>query len=694
MAKRKRSTAKRRKTGRRPTRRAETSTSVEPLVTPETARKIGGVALLLVGLILLLSAFHLAGPFGRSLSHWTAQLFGWTSAALPVLFFWFGVLEFTPERSLRRHYVWGSLLTLVAVSALFHVFVKTDELAAAFDGRYGGLVGYGLSATTAYALGSLGSFLVFLALMVIGLMVMFHRLGRAEPETAEKPVAVPSTAVPAQPRQKTSSEPARWVGAVRRPAEPEFQPRVVDTEWERPPLSLLAEGVVEPDQGDTRQAGEIIETTLANFNITAKVEHINVGPTVTQYELRPEAGVKLNQITALQNDLALALAAHPIRIEAPIPGKSSVGIEVPNQRPATVRLRQLLASEQFRKGGTLPLALGLDVSGQSVVGDLTTMPHLLIAGATGSGKSVAINGILGSLLFTHSPKHLRLLLIDPKRVELTSYNDIPHLLAPVVVEPTKAVNALRWVVSEMDRRYQLFQQRRVKDLAGYNKQFTGEALPYLVIVIDELADLMTVSGKQVEATIVRIAQMARATGIHLVLATQRPSVDVITGLIKANFPTRIAFTVTSQTDARTILDMGGAEKLLGQGDMLYLPPNLAKPVRLQGAYVTEPEVKKLTDFLKGKGGPSYDETVTDTKHGSGQASTGLGEGDDPLYEQAKAEVVRSRKASASLLQRRLKVGYARAARLLDQLEENGIIGPGEGAKPREILIELEDLDSR
>lgn len=679
---------RRRTTVRRKSARRQPRHTTEPLLTPETAKSIAGVILILLGAVLTLGLFGVGGVLGRALVIWSSQLVGVANWVVPLLLAWYGVMAILEER-VPRHYVLGSLLVLISADALLHQLVKTDQLTAAMAGQFGGLVGYGLTSTIGAALGGIGSTLVFIALLIIGLFVTLNRSGGEPKPVAEETAREPEPEPPVRPGAAPPPPPPKPRPRSDLERE-EFQPRVVDTAWEQPPLSLLSEQSSEATAGDTTHAQQIIEQTLANFNIQAAVENINVGPSVTQYELRPEPGVKLNQITNLSNDLALALAAHPIRIEAPIPGKSTVGIEVPNQKPAVVRLRHLFESKQWKRGGALPLALGLDVSGQPAVVDLATMPHLLIAGATGSGKSVGINGILMSLLFTHSPKHLRLLMVDPKRVELTMYNDIPHLLAPVIVEPNKVVNALKWVTSEMDRRYRLFQDERVKNLAEFNKQFPDQTLPQLVVVIDELADLMAISGKSIEAAIVRIAQLARATGIHLVIATQRPSVDVITGLIKANFPSRIAFTVTSGTDSRTILDTAGAEKLLGQGDMLFMSPSSSKPVRLQGAYVETREIKQLTDFLKGKGEPTYDEAVTESPQGGGLGGDGGEGGEDPLYEEAKAEVLRSRKASASLLQRRLKVGYARAARLLDELEANGVIGPGEGAKPREILVDPEN----
>lgn len=692
------------RTARRParrqparTRRASRPTLAqnEPLLDPQTARMIFGVLFALVGAVLLLSLFGLAGPLGAAVGRWSGQVFGLTAFLLGALMIYYGVGLIRHKEPSPRVML-GGVVALLSLAALLHLFVKTDQLGVAMDGEFGGLVGYALTATTLYAVGALVSFLVFIATFVVGVLMMFGGKNTedegADGKATDRP-RDPATRVAAPPTPPGPAQAPRPPGKQPQAPEPDFQPRTVDTAWEQPPLSLLNDQTSEADPGDTRQLGQIIEQTLANFNIEAKVEHVNVGPTVTQYELRPAPGVKVTDITQRTNDLALALAAHPIRIEAPIPGKSSVGIEVPNQRAATVRLHQLFTTNRWKKGGALPLALGLNVSGQETIADLASMPHLLIAGQTGAGKSVAINGILMSLLYTHSPKHLRLLLVDPKRVELSNYNDIPHLLAPVIVEPPKVINALKWVVSEMERRYKLFQDDGVRNIIEYNRAHKKDELPYLVVIVDELADLMQVAGKAVESTITRIAQLARATGIHLIIATQRPSVNVITGVIKANFPSRIAFSVASQVDSRTILDKAGAEKLLGAGDMLYQAHNAPQPVRVQGAYVEAREVKKLTDFLKGKGTPTYDDTITEQQGpGSGGTGAGDGGGDDPLYEEVKAEVVQARKASASYIQRRFSVGYARAAKLLDQLEENGVIGPGQGAKPREILVDSDETE--
>lgn len=453
------------------------------------------------------------------------------------------------------------------------------------------------------------------------------------------------------------------------------------------PLELLSGNKGKPTSGDIERNKDIIVRTLNNFGIELELGPVSVGPTVTQYSFRPASGVKVSQIVSLQNDIALALAAHPIRIEAPIPGKSLVGVEVPNVKAAQVGLRELLESDEFKqRKSRLTLTMGRDVSGKSFTADLGSMPHMLIAGATGSGKSVCINTVILSLLYQSGPDDLKLILVDPKRVEFTMYNEIPHLLTPVITDVQKTINALQWTVNEMDRRYEVLSHAKNRDIGSYNVAHPEATLPYIVFVIDELADLMATAPREVEAAIVRLAQMARAVGIHLVLATQRPSVDVITGLIKANITTRCAFSTVSVVDSRTILDTAGADKLLGKGDMLFMSTDSSKPRRIQGAYVSEQEVQHVVDYLKGKARPDYTTDVVDrqTSVAMPQAFNDGGD-EDELLPAAKKIIVDSQKASASLLQRRLRVGYARAARLLDILEEQGFIGPADGAKPREIL---------
>ncbi len=465
--------------------------------------------------------------------------------------------------------------------------------------------------------------------------------------------------------------------------------------WEYPPLSLLSDGPGQKaDRGDVRRNADLIEQTLGSFGITAKVREVNSGPAVTQYAIEIATGTKVSKITSLSSDLALALAAPTgqVRIEAPIPGRNLVGIEIPNRGLEFVTIKRMLTSDAMRKAKSkLAVALGLDVSGNPIIADIGKMPHVLVAGTTGSGKSVLINSWIASLLFRTNPSEVRMIMVDPKRVELTGYNGIPHLLTPVIVEADKILSSLRWAMTEMENRYKKFAEVGVRNIDGFNELSGFQAMPFIVIFIDELADLMAYAPVEVEDTICRLAQMARATGIHLVLSTQRPSVDVITGLIKANVPTRIAFNVSSMIDSRVILDMPGAEKLLGRGDMLYIPADQSKPSRIQGTYVSEGEVGKVVDFLKTKNVPvEYTEEVTHQPVGLLKKGSVSGDGRDSMFEEALRLICQHDKASASLLQRRLSVGYARAARILDQLEAAGVIGPAEGSKPRDVLVKNPD----
>ncbi|NTV89568.1 MAG: DNA translocase FtsK [Clostridiales bacterium] len=438
-----------------------------------------------------------------------------------------------------------------------------------------------------------------------------------------------------------------------------------------------------------------LEETLGNFGVSAKVINVTRGPSVTRYELQPSAGVKVSRIVSLSDDISLNLAASGVRIEAPIPGKAAIGIEVPNKDVNMVTLREVLESDEFEKHPSkISFAIGKDISGESIVADIAKMPHLLIAGATGSGKSVCINSLITSILYKASPEEVKLLMVDPKVVELGVYNGIPHLLIPVVTEPKKAAGALNWAVQEMVNRYKLFADKSVRDLSGYNDLMkrNGEqtCLPQIIIIIDELADLMMVAPNDVEDAICRLAQMARAAGMHLVIATQRPSVNVITGVIKANIPSRISFAVTSQIDSRTILDMGGAEKLLGRGDMLFHPVGRQKPIRIQGANITDIEVEKVVEFVKAQGNAEYDETIIEEIN-SEETPTENNDGDnDELLPKAIELVVEAGQASVSLIQRKFKVGYARAARIVDQMEARGIVGGYEGSKPRQILISRQE----
>jgi len=599
----------------------------------------------------------------------------------------------------------GSLIILISFAGLFHT----------------GYLGQLLWINSSALLSPAGTFLFLLAGLGIGFIVMlnlpfeevlnavvnFFRLLSAIParfKPADRPIEKvlkmggmvtppPSAARVEMPKQ------------LKLPSTPSITPPpsgATDQPWHYPPLTLLSENISgKADRGDVKGNAAIIEKTLEAFGITAKVVEVNLGPAVTQYALEVAIGTKLSKISALGSDLALALAAPTgqIRIEAPIPGRSLVGIELPNRAPEFVSLRKVLESDTMKHHKSkLAVALGLDVSGASIVTDLARMPHVLIAGATGSGKSVCINAFIASLLFRTSPQELNLIMVDPKRVELTGYNGIPHLLTPVIVEPDKVLSALKWAMREMDRRYKQFAEVGVRNLEAFNDMSGFQALPYIVIFVDELADIMLFAPVEVEDAITRIAQMARATGIHLVISTQRPSVDVITGLIKANIPSRIAFAVSSMIDSRVIIDGPGAEKLLGRGDMLYVPPDQAKPSRIQGAFVSDKEIHALIDFLKKQGvTPHYTDEITSmpvTSRGGGRLGTSRGaafispsgEPRDALFEDAFRIIVQNQNASASFLQRKLSIGYARAARVLDELQNAGIIGPVDGAKPRDILV--------
>jgi S-DNA-T family DNA segregation ATPase FtsK/SpoIIIE len=495
---------------------------------------------------------------------------------------------------------------------------------------------------------------------------------------------------------ESDEEPASLPPAFRVIADSEDDEPLI--EWKLPPATLLdsitarRERMADEIKGNAKK----IETALAHFGVQAKVVAVNPGPAVTQYELQPAVGVQVKRIVSLTNDLALALAASPLRIEAPIPGKSVIGIEVPNRAASIVSLREVVESPAFTGGGkTIALAIGNDVSGKGVVGDLTKMPHLLIAGATGQGKSVCINTLIASLLLQCTPDQLRLVMIDPKRVELSNYNGLPHLAVPVIVESHQAAAVLRWAVSEMDRRYKLLAAEGVRGILGYNEKAVAQRarpMPYVVIVIDELADLMMVAAGEIEELVCRIAQLARAVGIHLVIATQRPSTDIITGLIKANIPSRIAFAVSSQVDSRVILDSVGAEKLLGRGDMLYQPIDAGKPVRIQGAFVSDTEVEALIGFWKAQGAPRFMQEVLD------EGANTIWEGPaserrlDPLFARAARAVAADGGASVSLVQRKFNVGYSRAGRIVDQLAENRVIGGYQGSKSREVLMNLPDID--
>ncbi len=690
---------------------------------PETRQGVAVTILVAIAIISVLSLFALAGGFGKGLDSALRWLFGWARYAFPVVLVVWASFLYRPQKFTLRpaNYV-GLFVGWFGLAGLLQIFIPVGLMAERLgDGSGGGAFGILFAWPLMSAMGYVASTVVLLAMFIIGLLVMFDTslntlaergnilkrlrlrwMGMTDSLRASRPVEeveppplesdesgedetpepFPTRDVPLP---SDGGEPVQ--ASIIVPPKPRVRRKISYS------LDLLDATASKPTSGDIVANQERIRKTLANFGIDVEMGDVNVGPTVTQFTLKPADGVKLNSITALHNDLALALAAHPIRIEAPIPGKSLVGIEVPNQAAAIVRLVDILKSKQFTdRHSALSVAIGKSVTGESWVADVDKMPHMLIAGATGSGKSVCINTVLLSLLYENGPDDLKLILVDPKRVELTNYNGIPHLLTPVITEVPKTINALRWVVNEMDRRFQLLSSVGKRNIQAYN-QSHPDPLPYLVVVIDELADLMAVAAREVEAAIIRLAQMARAVGIHLIVATQRPSVDVITGLIKANITTRIAFTVASAIDSRTILDAPGAEKLLGRGDMLFSSTELSKPKRLQGCFVSDKEIERVVSALASQAKPDYVSDIVEKPQGLIGTNGGvmLGEGvgdddDDELLEEAKDVILRAQKASASLLQRRLRVGYARAARLLDLLEEQGVIGPGDGAKPREVLV--------
>ncbi len=706
-------------------------------VSPDTKKGIFIILIFVVAALSLLSVFNLYGEnkFGYFVGSAMAWLFGDLQILLPMVLALFGYFLVREDKYQVKiiNYL-GGVMFVLGLTGMWHLKFSVDEsLLAAGAGVGGGYLGVVLSLPLLNFMGFWGATVVCLAVFLIGLLLTFEtsiyglmwpiklfgfigsklkavflavksRLDERKKLAAEKimekeEIEEDDEDAEEEAPEKSGDESEAEVNG------PVFATKAVAAEVAEEdcptepmkikkfgkkielPLDLLTTRSGKPTSGDIKSNQEIIRKTLANFGIATDMGDVNVGPTVTQYTLRPADGVKLSRITNLNSDLALALAAHPIRIEAPIPGKSLVGIEIPNQMAARVTMNELLSSKELKsRESNLMIALGKDVSGKPTFAQLDRMPHLLIAGATGSGKSVCINSIIVSLLYQNSPDELKFILVDPKRVELPIYNAIPYLLTPVITDVKKTINALKWTVTEMERRFDLLSRVGRRNIAAYN-QSTSDKLPYIVFIIDELADLMSTAANDVEGGIVRLAQMARAVGIHLILATQRPSVEVITGLIKANVPARIAFSVASLIDSRTILDNSGAEKLVGRGDMLYLGPDVSKPKRLQGVYLADKEIKNVVDYIKGQGEADYVEEIIE-KHGSGGlAAGGFDDDGDPLLGEARDIIRESGKASASLFQRRLKIGYARAARLLDLLEEQGVVGPADGAKPREVFLE-------
>ncbi|HEX6462385.1 MAG TPA: DNA translocase FtsK [Candidatus Saccharimonadales bacterium] len=690
------------------------------------------VAVLLVALALLLvvASFGAGGPALAVFLNVSKATIGVIAYALPILLVYLAVELFREEENrISPVLIASSILCISFIAGFAHLFMaEPRDITIAVAGSGGGLVGYGIDnlMLNLFDANAAGFFLVVLSLISLLFVLrvspkalleairnMFARdLGQEahNREIANKAAKIDQPRTPigelklnqgvptlnSTEDEKKGSRLSSLRDSIKQDKSAEELSALTtqsDPEWQTPSLELLEKKQSPADAGDVKYNAQVIQDTLAEFNINVEMEGANIGPKVTQYTLKPPAGVKLTRITALETNIALNLAAQAIRIEAPIPGQRAVGIEVPNRKAADVRLHGILTAKAWKQSAApLSFAVGKDIAGEAVVGELNKMPHLLIAGQTGSGKSVMINTLLTSLLYRNSPADMKLILVDPKQVEMAPYEDIPHLLTPVITQPEKCISALKWAVNEMERRYSLLAEEKVRDIKSYNerKHAEGESMPYIVVVIDELADLMMLAARDVEALIVRLAQKARAVGIHLVLATQRPSVDVITGLIKANVPARIAFTVASQVDSRTILDQIGAEKLLGQGDMLLLTPAMNKPKRIQGAWVTDEEVTKITDHLRMQRAPEYDDEVVAQQVQIGNKGGIVSDldvgGDDDMYKDAVRVVIEARKASTSLLQRRLRIGYSRAARIIEEMEEQGIIGPADGSRPRDVLI--------
>ncbi len=700
-------------------KRKKTARRHLPALSPESRRRLAGAGLIATSIA---SALSLLFPFGYATATIREVLMlaaGWGAMALPVALLWIGSLilrqGLDSTFTLSRRQVAGGCIALLSFLGLIHLLPPSSGnlLARAAAGQGGGHLGYLIADPLHHNLGMLGSLLALLSGLVVGSMLLFKvhprqlaeagRAGwgafsrwRAE-RSREVRINVGQEAVDAQLRPEPRSPvrpPKEAAQDTSSSDKAEISPRlspVSRRQWTLPPIDIF-ETIAEAElsQVDIRQRIKVIEETLRAFGVDARVVEVNQGPAVTQFGVEPGVGVRVARIMALGNDLALRLAAAPLRMEAPVPGKQVVGIEVPNGTVSVVSIRELLESPAFVKHrGRLKLALGRDVSGTATVADLTRMPHLLIAGSTGSGKSVCLNSFIAAMLYQCTPDELRLLMIDPKMVEMMPFNGVPHLLTPVVTDVEKVVPSLKWVAREMERRYRLFAARGSRNIESYNRAATGKGsdqpLPYIVVIIDELADLMMVAPDEVEKIICRLAQLARATGIHLVVATQRPSVDVVTGLIKANFPTRISFAVTSQIDSRVILDQAGAEKLLGRGDMLYMPTDSAKPIRLQGTFVSDGEIRDLVDFWKNSKPPEY----SGEQEGTVAFEPVEEEEQDDLYEQAVEIVSQHSQVSVSLLQRKLRIGYNRASRLMDTLEERGVVGYSENGRSREVLIRSE-----
>jgi DNA segregation ATPase FtsK/SpoIIIE, S-DNA-T family len=722
---------------------------------PETKKGIFIVIILALGAISFLGLLDLAGAMGRYLKDWLGLGFGWGKWLVPIILISLGYVIYDEEREIRaRHYL-GLVIFIFSFQGLLMLLVNSALWPEALEaGSGGGYIGWLLASSLINASGFWASLILDLSLFIISILMMFNTklarlfgkesiLGKImtpisffmskisawrknrqekkeeEPEEEENEDENEDESDDKEEKKEEDEEndedenedeeendeenddddeekkPAFKTAAIKEEAAAGFWWQEQTNIKINLPLNLLDDRREKPTSGDIKENQEIIKKTLEDFGIIVEMGEVTVGPTVTRYTLKPAEGIKVARITTLSNDLALALAAHPIRIEAPIPGKRLVGVEVPNQAKAKVSLKEILTSKNYynRKVNSL-IALGKDVAGTVFLDDITKMPHLLVAGATNSGKSVCLNSIIVSLMYQNNPDELRFIMVDPKRVEMQSYNNIPYLLTPVITDAKNTIVALKWCMLEMERRFEVLSQSGHKNIQSYNESVKIK-MPYIVFVIDELADLMSVAAKEVEAGVNRLAALARAVGIHLILATQRPSVDIITGVIKSNMPARIAFSVASGTDSRTIIDTMGAEKLLGRGDMLYINAEMSKPTRLQGAFLSDDEIRRVVRYVKDKGGASnYVTEVTDKLKSNDSSSFSFGDdNDDEFLAEAKEIVINQGKASASFLQRKFSIGYNRAARLIDILEKNGVVGPANGSKPREILVSREQYEA-
>ena len=711
-------------------------------IKPETFKSIIAVSLILFAVLGLISFFATDYALNSKINGILKSLLGMSSLLLPLIIFDFALffIESVKWKIKEPRIFIGMLLAIIILAGFMHLFYGVDRgLDDAKDGSGGGIIGYTVANILVRTVSKFGAVIALLAGFAISAFLIFDVSLNQVMDKALKYKEAASTLKPKKTSSKTDENVLITSGADAissdqsesadvpfthdsvSPERPSFEiipsmsepldksadvsggaslsgtPMVNSTlpytnkVWENPPLDLLIEPTnATPDSGDTKERAKIIKDTLKAFGINAEVVDIQAGPAVTQYALEAEAGTKISKIASLQYNIAMALSSPTgsVRIEAPIPGKSLIGIEVPNNTRVVVSFKSLLTADPMKAlKSKLGIVLGKDVGGGTRVYDINRMPHLLVAGATGSGKSVFLHSLIFSMLYRASPQEVKFILMDPKRTELVHYNGIPHLYAPVITDVEKAPSAFKWAVEEMNRRYKLFESAKVRNIEAYNEKSGFQALPYVLIVVDELAEIMIVDPAAVEKSIIRIAQLARATGIHLVLAVQRPSTNIITGLIKANIPCRIAFNVASQIDSRVIIDQPGAEKLLGKGDMLFVPPDAQKPVRLQGSFITDREISNLVNYLKAQGiSPEYKSEIFEMNERVNKSIAAGGDDVDELFEEAKEIVVSTGKASASLLRRRLSVGYARAARIIDELEQKGIIGPASGSKPREILI--------